>query len=131
MDTGILTACLLGAVLAAGLVRATSRGILPSAVMPFAALSPEARETILRKKTRLRGLALALFILAALTMFSVLPRGITLALAIAGFFCQYLVFRLRRLYPMRPIELSALPAEGQKYKHAAQGLARRQPLEDR
>jgi hypothetical protein len=102
MDAGLLTACFLGATLVAGVVFLFGRRFIPKEGAPFASLSKEMREALLRRKLRLRGLALALFFLAALTMFSALPRGIALAFCVSGFFCQYKVFCLRRRYPMRP-----------------------------
>ena len=125
MDTGIVTACLLlGVILVGCLLRIGRRRLVPAAVMPLAALSGEAREKVLRRKTRLRGLALLLFVLAALTMAGALPRGVTLALALAGFFCQYRVFRLKRLYPVRQVAASSV-RRTDTYEHASQHLARR------
>jgi hypothetical protein len=107
-----------------GLVRIHLHRLVPAAVMPFAALSGETRARILRRKTRLRGLALVLFVLAALTMVGALSRGFTLALAVAGFFCQYLVFRLKRLYPVLQGEVPPF-RRTDTYNHAPQHLARR------
>ena len=102
MDIGLWTACLLGAALVAGIVFLFGRRFLLRDGAPFASLPEEMQEALLRRKLRLRGLSLALFLLAALTMFSLLPRGFSLALTVSGFFCQYKVFCLRRRYPMRP-----------------------------
>jgi hypothetical protein len=102
MDTGILTACILGAGVVAGAVFVFGGRVVPAGIAPFAALPGEMQEKILRRKRNFRCLALALFLLAALSMFSFLPRGVSLAFAVSGFFCQYKVFCLRRRYPMHP-----------------------------
>jgi hypothetical protein len=83
---------------------------LPDMVTPFARLPGEAQERIARLKLRWRGAALAVFVLAAATLFSGLPRGMTVLCVCAGFFCQYKVLCLRRRYPMRSAP-DALPGK--------------------
>ncbi|MDR0466830.1 MAG: hypothetical protein LBH94_05680 [Deltaproteobacteria bacterium] len=68
--------------------------------MPFARLPEATQERIAHWKLCWRGTALALFVLAAATLFSGLPRGVTVLCICAGFFCQYRVFCLRRRYPI-------------------------------
>ena len=103
MDTGVLTACILGVGVVAGAFFVFGGRIVPAGIKPFAALSGEMQEKILRRKRRFRCLALPLFLLAALSMFSAMHRGVPLAFSASGFFCQYKAFCLRRSYPMHPI----------------------------
>jgi hypothetical protein len=118
MDTGVLAACILGTGVVVAAFFVFGGRVIPTGVVPFAALSGEMREKILRWKWRFRCLALALFLLAALSMFSSLPRGVPLAFSVSGFFCQYKGFCLRRRYPMN-------------YTHATQLPARHYSMEDR
>ncbi|MDR0338897.1 MAG: hypothetical protein LBH65_01315 [Desulfovibrio sp.] len=74
--------------------------LIPGLVMPFDGLNEAARQALLRRKFRFRTAALGLFVLAALTLFTAFPRGVTLLFVLGGFYCQYRVFRLRRRYPM-------------------------------
>jgi hypothetical protein len=73
---------------------------LPAAVMPYARLPEEMQNRIARHKRYWRGSALIVFALAAATLFGGLPRGVTVLCVCVGFFCQYMVFCLRRRYPM-------------------------------
>ena len=100
MDASLLTSCALVGILAAGLGCWFVKKRLPAMVMPFALLPEETRERIARRKLCWRGAALAVFALAAATMFSGLPRGVTVLCVCVGFFCQYRVLCLRRRYPM-------------------------------
>ena len=121
MDTNILTACLLASLLVVVIAYLFGRPFIPGCVMPFAELPEQEQQRISRQKLCRRGLALTLFALAALTMFSALPRGITLGLTFSGFFCQYSVFCLRRRFPCAP----------SNHPHATQLPARHYPMEER
>ena len=100
MDASLLASCALVGILVVGMGCRFVKKRLPDVVMPFAGLPEEMQERIARRKFCWRGTALALFVLAAVTLFSGLPRGVTLLCVCAGFFCQYRVLCLRRRYPM-------------------------------
>ena len=100
MDASLLASCALMGIIAAGMTCWFVKKRLPVVVMPFASLPAEEREHITRSKIYWRAAALAVFSLAAATLFGGLPRGVTLVCVGAGFFCQYRIFCLRRRYPM-------------------------------
>jgi hypothetical protein len=100
MDASLLTSCALVGILAAGMGCWFVKKRLPVVVMPFARLPEETQERVARQKLCWRGTALAVFALAAATLFSGLPRGVTVLCVCVGFFCQYRVLCLRRRYPM-------------------------------
>lgn len=74
--------------------------LIPKRITPFAQLDAQTRQTVLRRKFRFRAAAVFLFTLAGLSLFSPLPKGVTLSALLGGFYCQYRVFRLRRRYPV-------------------------------
>lgn len=100
MDAPLVYASLLLLlVLGCGLYFARSMAI-PQCVMPMAQLDEQTRQTLVRRKFRLRAVAVVLLTLAAISLFSSMPRAVTLIAALGGFYCQYRVFRLRRRHPM-------------------------------
>ena len=103
MDASLFSSCALVGILAAGMGCWLVKKRLPPLVMPFGLLPEEMRERITRRKLCWRGTALAAFALAAATLFSGLPRGVTVLCVCVGFFCQYKVFCLRRRYPMSAV----------------------------
>ena len=111
MDKGFLSACILLGLLAAGLVYYVVKSWLPAMIMPFASLPEAERQKVQKQKFFLRCAALAFFILAAVLLFTGMPRGSTALAAVLGFVCQYNVFCLRRKYPVRDSRLTARPDE--------------------
>ena len=111
MDAPLLASCALVGILAAGMGWRFAKKSLPARVTPFARLSEAMQERIARRKRYWRGAALAVFALAAATLFSGLPRGVSILCICMGFFCQYKVFSLRRRYPMSFLP-GALSEEG-------------------
>jgi len=103
MDASLLTSCIVLGILAAGAICWFVKKRLPVMVMPFVSLPEKTRARIARQKLCWRAAALAVFVLAAATLFSSLPKGVTLLCVSMGFFCQYRVFCLRRRYPMSPV----------------------------
>ena len=110
MDASLLASCALLGILAVGMGWWFVKRCLPAMVMPFVRLSEEMQERISRQKFCWRVAALAVFALAAATLFGGLPRGVTFLCVCMGFFCQYRVFCLRRRYPMRSAT-GAFPGE--------------------
>jgi hypothetical protein len=100
MNAALFTSCALVGILAVGMGWWFVKRRLPTMIMPFVRLSEEAQARVARRKFYWRGAALAAFILAAVTLFSGLPRGVTLLCVCIGFFSQYKVFCLRRCYPV-------------------------------
>ena len=111
MDKGFLSACILLGLIAAGLVYHIAKSRLPAMVMPFASLPKAEQQKVAKQKFSLRCAALAFFVLAAVLLFTGMPRGSTVLAAVLGFFCQYNVFCLRRKYPVRDPRLTARPDE--------------------
>jgi uncharacterized membrane protein YczE len=99
-DAALLASCALVGILVVGMGCWFVEKRLPAGIMPFADLPEELRERIARQKLCWRGTALAVFVLAAATLFGGLPRGVPVLCVGVGFFCQYRVFCLRRRYPM-------------------------------
>ena len=104
-----MTASILLGLLAAGLLYHFARSRLPGMVRPFAELPEHERRRITKQKFSLRCAALAFFALAALLLFTGMPRGGTVFAAVLGFLCQYNVFRLRRKYPVQASHLTKAP----------------------
>jgi hypothetical protein len=100
MEASQLTACALVGILAAGMGCWFVKKRLPAVIMPFVRLPEAMQERIARRKLCWRGTALAAFVLAAATLFSGLPRGVTVLWICVGFWGQYRVLCLRRRYPM-------------------------------
>lgn len=107
MDTALLTALLLLLLLIAVIFCLFGGSLIPDRITPFTRLPEAAQARVLRQKQLLRGSALGLFLLAALAMFTSLPRGVPVGIVLAGFYCQYSVFCLRRRYPVYPPALGA------------------------
>jgi len=104
MDSALVTSVLVMLVLLGCCIYSFRSRLIPECVAPFAQLDAAARQALVRRKRCFRMAALSLFALAALTLFTGFPRGVTLFFACGGFVCQYRVFRLRRRFPMSPCE---------------------------
>lgn len=102
MDRAFLSSCLLLLILLGLCLWSVRSFLIPEQCMPFAGLSKERQADLLKRKFRFRAAALGLFALAALSLFSACPRGLTVLAVVIGFFFQYRVFRLRRRYPVGP-----------------------------
>ena len=109
MDKGFLSACILLGLIAAGLIYHIVKSRLPAMIMPFASLPKAEQQKVSKQKFSLRCAALAFFALAAILLFTGMPRGSTVLAAALGFFCQFNVFCLRRKYPLRDPRLMARP----------------------
>ena len=111
VDKGFLSACILLGLIAAGLIYHVAKSRLPGMVMPFASLPKAEQQKVAKQKLSLRCAALAFFILAAVLLFTGMPRGSTVLAAVLGFICQYNVFCLRRKYPAGDPRLMARPED--------------------
>ena len=102
MDNGLFAASILLAILAAGLVYYLAKSHLPAMVMTFSELPEAEQGRIAKQKLIFRSSALGCFALAALLLFTGMPRVATILAALAGFAFRYKVLCLRRKYPIRP-----------------------------
>ena len=102
METSFITALLLGGAALAVWLRLFGKTLRPAMLVPLAELPAETRRKVEQSKVYWRGASVLFLLAAAGTLSGGYLRGVTLGFTLLGFFCQYRVYCLRRLYPALP-----------------------------